>query len=159
GLPGTLFGKGQDTVIRGSYDITYYDEGTNMFASTAGNNPGQSQQLLLQPGNGFVAGALTLQTPLPPFVAFPLKYQDVWNQSDFTFGTTGFSTMKDNLRTPYVQAWTAGVQRQLMKNTVIEVRYVGNRGSSVWRTYNLNEVNIVENGFVQDFKNAQTNLA
>ena len=38
-------------MLRGGYDITYFDEGTNMFASTAGNNPGQSQGLLLQPGS------------------------------------------------------------------------------------------------------------
>ena len=60
-------------MFRGGYDLTYYDEGTNMFASTAGNNIGQSQTLLLQPGApGFTVGGLTLQTPLPPFVASPV---------------------------------------------------------------------------------------
>src|SRR5215471_8636278 len=130
-----------------------------MFSSTAGNNPGQSQQWLLSPGIGFAPGALTLQTPLPPFVTFPLAYQDVWPQSDFTFGTTGFSTMKDTLRMPYVQSWNIGVQRQLDKDMVVEARYLGNRSSNVWRTYNVNEVNTVENGFANEFKNAQGNLA
>jgi hypothetical protein len=46
GLLATLFGKGDETVIRGGWDITYFDEGTNMFASTAGNNTGQSQALV-----------------------------------------------------------------------------------------------------------------
>ena len=58
-----------------------------------------------------------------------------------------------------MQAWNIGVQRQIMKNTVIEVRYLGNRGHNVWHTFNLNEVNIFENGFLQEFKNAQKNLA
>ena len=58
-----------------------------------------------------------------------------------------------------MQAWNIGVQREIMKNTVIEVRYLGNRGSNVWHTFNLNEVNIFENGFLQEFKNAQQNLA
>jgi hypothetical protein len=58
-----------------------------------------------------------------------------------------------------VQAWNIGVQRLIAKNTVIELRYLGNRASRVWNTYNLNEVNIFENGFLQDFKNAQKNLA
>ena len=31
--------------------------------------------------------------------------------------------------------------------------------SNVWHTYNMNEVNIFENGFVNEFKNAQRNLA
>jgi hypothetical protein len=38
------------------------------------------------------------------------------------------------------------------------VRYVGNRGSNLWRGYNLNETNIIENGFLNDFRNAQRNL-
>jgi hypothetical protein len=156
---GKILGTGSQTVIRGSYDVTYYDEGTNMFSSTAGNNPGQSQQLLLSPGIGFAPGSLTMQSPLPPFSAFPLAYQDVWPQSDFTFGTTGFQTMKDTLRMPYVQAWNIGVQREITKSMVIEARYLGNRSTNVWRTYNLNEVNTIENGFVSEFKNAQQNLA
>src|SRR5215203_2497838 len=43
GLLSRIFGTGDETVFRGSYDITYFDEGTNIFASTAGSNPGQSQ--------------------------------------------------------------------------------------------------------------------
>jgi hypothetical protein len=156
---GRILGSGPETVVRASYDITYYDEGTNMFSSTAGNNPGQSQQLLLQPGNGFVSGALTLQTPLPPFVAFPVNYTEVWPQSDFTFGTTGFSTMKDKLQLPSVQAFNIGVQREISRNTVIEARFIANRGNNVWHTYNVNEVNTIENGFAKEFKNAQTNRA
>src|SRR5262249_28979071 len=149
-----------ETVIRGGYDVTYYDEGTNMFASTAGNNQGQGQTLDLRPGfPGFAPGGLTLQSALPPYVVFPPTYTDASPPSRFTFSTTNFRTMKDDLRTPYVQSWNIGVQRELAKNTVAEVRYVGNYGSHVWRTFSINEVNIFENGFLQEFKNAQRNLA
>jgi hypothetical protein len=154
----TLLGRPSEVVIRGGYALTYYDEGTNMFASTAGNNPGIGQSLDLRPGvPGFVPGGLRLQSALPPFVVFPLSYQDTYEQATFTFGS-GFQTMKDDLRMPSVQSWNIGVQRELMKNTVLEVRYMGNRASHVWRTYNLNEVNIFENGFLGEFKNAQRNL-
>jgi len=159
GLLAKLIGNAQRSVIRGGYVLTYYDEGTNMFASTAGNNPGQAQSLDLRPGlPGFVPGQLTLQTPLPPFAVFPLTYANTYAQSTFTFGS-GISTMKDDLRTPYVQAWNIGIQRELLKNTVLEVRYMGNKASKVWRTYNLNEANIFENGFLEEFRNAQQNLA
>jgi hypothetical protein len=160
GLWGRLLGTGSETVIRGGYDLTYYDEGTNMFASTSGNNPGQGQSLDLRPGfPGFAPGGLTLQSALPPYVVFPPTYADLYPQSLFTFGSTNFRTMKDDLRTPYVQSWNIGIQREIAKNTVVEVRYVGNRADHVWRTYSVNEVNIFENGFVQEFKNAQRNLA
>ena len=160
GFLGALLGKGSESVVRGGYDLTYYDEGTNMFAATAGNNPGQGQTLDLRPGlPGFAPGGLTLQSPLPPFAVFPLTYSNTYDQSIFTFGSTNFRTMQSDLRTPYVQSWNIGVQRELAKNTVAEMRYVGNRGSHVWRTYGVNEVNIFENGFLQEFKNAQRNLA
>lgn len=157
-LIGTIVGKGQDSVIRGGYALTYYDEGTNMFAFNSGSNPGLGQSLRLQPGIGFQPGQLTLRTPLPPFVAFPTEYKETFPQSDFTF-SNAFRTMKDNLQTPSVHQWNIGLQRKIMKDTVIEVRYLGTRGNNVWRTYNLNEVNIFENGFLQEFKNAQNNLA
>jgi hypothetical protein len=160
GLLAKIFGKGEETVFRGGYDITYFDEGTNMFASTAGNNPGQSQSLLLTPGApGFVPGGLTLQSPLPPFVPQPAAFKDVWDQSELTFGTTGIQTMADDLKTGYVHSWNIGVQRLLMKDTVLEVRYLGNRGNNLWHTFDMNEVNVFENGFLDEFRRAQQNLS
>jgi hypothetical protein len=160
GFLGRLIGRNNKSVIRGGFARNYYDEGTNFFSSLPGSNPGQQQSLDLRPGvaPGFLPGGLTLQSPLPPYIAFPPSYTSTFNQADFTF-SNGFSTMKGNLRTPYVQSWNIGLQREIGSKTVVEARYLGNRGSNVWRTYNLNEVNIFENGFLQEFKNAQKNLA
>ena len=159
GLLGTIFGRGDETVFRGGWDITYFDEGTNMFASTAGNNTGQSQVLLLQPGMpGFTAGGLTLQSPLPPFQAAPAAYQDVWTQAEIAF-VNGLGSMFSDLETGYVQSWNIGLQREIARNTVVEVRYLGNRANKLWHSFSLNEVNIFENGFLDEFKRAQQNLA
>jgi hypothetical protein len=40
----------------------------------------------------------------------------------------------------------------------VEVRYVGTRSRDLWRTYNYNEVNIHENGVLDEFLLAQQNL-
>jgi hypothetical protein len=40
----------------------------------------------------------------------------------------------------------------------MEVRYTGNHGVKLWRQSNLNEVNIFENGFLDEFNNALNNL-
>src|SRR4029450_1153697 len=48
---------------------------------------------------------------------------------------------------------------QIARNTVIEVRYLGNRAEKLWHAFSLNEVNIFENGFLDEFKRAQQNLA
>jgi len=160
GLLGRMIGKDGKTVVRGGYALTYYDEGTNFFMSNPGNNPGQQQSLDLQPGApGFAPGGLTLQSALPPLVAFPDAYKSAFNLADFTFSGSTISTMKPDLQLPYVQSWNIGVQREIAPTTVVEVRYLGNRGSHEWRTYNVNEVNIFENGFLDEFKRAQNNLA
>jgi len=63
-----------------------------------------------------------------------------------------------NIRQAYVQSWTFSFQREMAKDTVLDVRYVGNHGTRLWRQVNINEVNIVENGFLNEFKIAQNNL-
>jgi hypothetical protein len=166
GFIGKLFG-GSKTVIRGSYSLIFYDEGTQMFAANLGPNAGKTVDAPLIPGQ---AG----QTALPAFytlsdiVANPLSassfdlsitdYKRVINLADQTFARN-ISGVDPTLRAPYTINWTFGIQRELMKNSVLEIRYVGNQSKLAWRTSNLNEVNIFENGFLQEFKNAQTNLA
>src|SRR5262249_44820306 len=64
-----------------------------------------------------------------------------------------------NLRPGYVQSWDLGFQRELNRDTVLEVRYVGNHGTKLWRTIGLNEINIFENAFLNEFNVAAQNLA
>jgi len=146
------------TVIRANYGITYYQEGMLTFGETVGANPGGTQQLFLNPGQpGFTAGGLSLSGNLPPLQTFPTAFNPPFAQSLFTFGRVSFGTTSPDLRTPYVQNWSIGIQRELSHNAVIEARYVGNKASHVWRTYNINEVNTLENGFAREVTNALTN--
>ena len=55
-----------------------------------------------------------------------------------------------DLKIGKIHSWTFSIQRELTPNTVLEVRYIGNRGKDLWRQYDLNELNITENGV---FKN------
>jgi hypothetical protein len=43
-----------------------------------------------------------------------------------------------NLKTPYSQRWQIGLQRQLWRDIVVEVSYVGNRGTDLIMSRNLN---------------------
>jgi hypothetical protein len=156
---GGFFGKllGPSTVLRGGFSMVYYDEGTQMFAAGAGNNPGKLQSLNATPGQAGIPFGLTLQSPLPSFTSFPGSFTSTFNQADFTFANT-FQTMAPNLKTPYTENWDFGIQREVAKDSVLEVRYVGNESHRGWRRINYNEVNIFENGFLQEFQNAQNNL-
>ena len=69
-----------------------------------------------------------------------------------------YTTYSEDIKTPMIVNWTLGYQRELWRNAALEVRYVGNRGKNIWRSYDLNETNIIENRFVDEFRNAQRNL-
>ena len=147
-----------NSVIRGSVGVNYYDEGLIAFSSAATGNPGLTQQISLNPGQpGFPIGGLSLASPVPPLNTFPSSFAFPIPQSLFTFAR-GFSTINPNIRTPYILNWNIGLQREIGSRAAVEARYVGNHGFRIWRSYDINEVNIFENGFVQEFKNAQRNL-
>lgn len=113
----------------------------------------------LNPGQpGFPPGGLTLSSPTPALSVSPASFTFPLAQSGFTFNR-GFATVDPNLQSPSVLNWSIGIQREVGSNGAFEVRYVGNRGRNLWRSYDLNEVNIFENGFVDEFKHAQQNLA
>jgi hypothetical protein len=63
-----------------------------------------------------------------------------------------------NIKTGYVDSFSFGYQRQLDRDSVIEIRYVGNRGHKLRRTNFVNEINTIENGFAAEFARAQANL-
>jgi hypothetical protein len=60
--------------------------------------------------------------------------------------------------TPYMQQYIVGVQHELWKNIAIEVSYVGSRGSDLFRMTNVNQMDLVANGFIRDFQAAQRNF-
>src|SRR5262249_46577202 len=164
GLLGKILG-GSKTVIRGSYGIIVYDEGTQFFAANLGPNAGKTiNATTLIPGQGALPAFYTLSdviaNPLTAssFTFASTTYKPVINQADQTF-VRNINGFDPNLRTPYSVNYTVGIQREFGRNNVLEVRYVGNQSHLVWRTSNVNEVNIFENGFLQEFKNAQKNLA
>src|SRR6202008_3972420 len=42
---------------------------------------------------------------------------------------------------PYTQNWNFEIQREVAKNTTVEVRYVGTKGTKLWSTVDLNTLN------------------
>ena len=152
-----VFGDGGQTVFRGGYSIAYNREGMGVFSSIFGANPGAAVTanrnltlgnlgtlpLLLREGS-----RLGPPTDIPTAPVFP-------NSGLITDSVNAFNP---NLVLGYVQSWTFGMQREINRDTVIEVRYVGNRAVKQWQQYNLNEINVVENGFLSEFQLAQANL-
>jgi hypothetical protein len=161
-----LFGAAGKTVLRAGFSVAYDNEGIDAFFGVAQDNPGYFGSQTSAAGasnnlaNGtFQAGSFILGQPTPlNFVA----------QTPQTFGgpfaatpTVGTGqqefSIDPHLKPPMVESWNAGIQRELSSNMVLEIRYQANHGVGLSGLFNINEVNIFENGFLNQFNEAASN--
>lgn len=120
GFAWTLGDDGK-TVVRAGYGI-YYDQsplapGEALYF----NSPYFDNNIFFSlPGL-----PLTLDNPFPAFFPFPLPDSALAIQRD--------------LRTAYMQHWNLNVQRQLGDNNVLEVAYVGSKGTKLLTARDINQ--------------------
>ena len=162
----TLLG-GDSTVIRGGYALRRYTEPEQFvwdYSTSFGSFFYQTYSSVAEAGGGagtFAPGSQTLGGPaITNFNFTPPTYLPTEAQSDFTFNPAAppITGIDRKIKQPYVQSWNIGIQRSLGHDLALEVRYNGNRSIHQWLAIDPNEVNIFENGFLQEFKNAQANL-
>jgi hypothetical protein len=157
GFLSRILGQEGDTVFRAAYALAYERPGMSDYTDVFGSNPGPSVN-----GNRSVSLG-NLGTPLPVLLRDSSRLgpgsipaQLTYPYSDLP--TEDINIFDENLQTPYSQTWTAGMQRKISRNMSVEGRYVGTRHLQDWITYNYNDANIVENGFLDEFRKAQANL-
>jgi hypothetical protein len=159
GILGKIFGGHEGaSVVRAGYSISTVREGQQLFISLWGANQGITQTASVSnsttPADFGPAGSVLFRGNLPtksglvttPAYPIPASF------------TTGLNDFTPNMSLGYVQSWNLGWQRELGRDSVVEFRYTGNHGVHLWRQYNLDEVNIFENGFLKEFQAAQNNL-
>ncbi|MGH9901341.1 MAG: TonB-dependent receptor domain-containing protein, partial [Pyrinomonadaceae bacterium] len=155
GLLNRFFGNAGQSVVRAGYSVAFVREGLGNVTQLITANPGGT--LTLQ--SDVATGTLPIGTLFrdraalapPAFSATPAY--PILATPGLAIG--GFDP---DLKTGLVHSWNVGIQREIFKDTVVEARYVGTRGRDLWRRYGLNEVNVVENGFLREFRLAQANL-
>lgn len=149
-----VFGESGQSVIRAGYSIAYNQDGTNVGSTGLGTNPGQAFSVAVSTANGTLPIGSLFRTPgsIPNPTITPPTFP-------FTPGVNDQAVaFSPDLRIGYVQSWTFGIQREIMRDTVFEMRYVGNRAKKLTRLWSINEVNTIENGFASEFRLAQANL-
>jgi hypothetical protein len=159
GILGRIFGSHEGaSVLRAGYSISTVREGQQLFISLWGANQGITQTASVSnsstPADFGPAGSVLFRGNIPtksgltttPVYPIPASF------------TTALNDFTPNMSLGYVQSWNIGWQRELGRDSVVEFRYTGNHGVHLWRQYNLDEVNIFENGFLKEFQLAQNNL-
>ena len=114
-------GDDQVTVLRGGYGV-YYDQSPLAPAEALYfNSPFFDNNIFFSlPGL-----PLTLNDPFPSFFPFPLPDSALAIQRD--------------LRTGYMQHWNFNVERQFGERTVLEVAYVGSKGTKLLTARDINQ--------------------
>jgi hypothetical protein len=142
------------TSIRGGYGISYVIDNniTTLQNAAAFGNDGLSTTITDNEVSGNISAPSVIAAPtfqVPRSTRLSFEENPV----------SALFTIDPNLRTPYVQQWNIGIERELFRNTAFEVRYVGNRGTKLTRGIDLNQQNIFAGGFLEDFNRARFNMA
>ncbi len=140
------------TAVRAAYGV-YFVNDANI--ATILNNPiitngGLVSTVTAQGLNGRFASPTAIPTPA---FQVPRTFAD----NNRVLGTgAAFGMPSPDLVSPYVQQWSIGLQREF-KGVVLEARYLGNHGTKLFRSFDLNQVIVRENGFLADFQRARSN--
>src|SRR5262249_1152779 len=114
-----IFGNNGKSSIRAGYSISYLQDGFTVVSNALGTgttNPGLIQASANNTPTGVLAASgIALPTPV-----FQIPITDAQNLA--INNTNGLWTFDPNLRTPYVQQWSFGIEREIANNTAIEVR-------------------------------------
>ena len=129
---GFAYQANEKTVVRGGYGIYYGFLGTRR---TAVNQTGFSQgtNMVTSTDNGLTFTG-TLANPFPNGLLSPTGA----SLGTLTNLGAGISFFNQNPKTPYNQKWSIGIQRKLPFKSMIDISYVGNRGTRIETGRNLN---------------------
>jgi outer membrane receptor protein involved in Fe transport len=127
GLLGKLFGD-RKTVIRTGYQIGYDSFFNNIASNAAVATPNVLATTLSSSATtANPRGTANWSTLVPTVPRDPLP-------------TDSQTLMSKNLVNPYYQRWSLGIQRQLPTNIVIDISYVGTKGTKLYANEDLNPI-------------------
>ncbi len=160
GFFSNLFGSAGKSVFRGGYSRAFVREGTALIGSILAANPGGAISTTRSVANGNLFVGTNLRDPNNPNLVPPSFPSTPAYPIDFASlpALQGVNTFDPSLETGFVDSFSFGYQREIDRNSVIEIRYVGNRGKDLFRQHNVNELNTIENGLVSEFYMARQNL-
>jgi hypothetical protein len=139
------------SVIRGNYRVAY-DRINTFLASSAifQSIPGITFQTT---NTAFGQGGGRLRHGLPSLA--PTVSPESLLQPP-AVSSNSMRVFDSEFTTPITHGWAITYQRQLFKQTLMEVAYVGRRAEHLYGAYNVNQAEIVDNGFLGAFNAAKS---
>jgi hypothetical protein len=153
------------TVLRGGYSRVFgNDQIVTAISQAPSNNTGLGSVvsnvtnangltfLNFRLGENIPNPAIPSRVPLEQLTFLRNTTPPIANFAGVVFG------VDPKIQTPMVEQYSFGIQREFFNNMALEVRYVGTRSNNVTRAYNVNELDISNNGFLADYNRARANF-
>lgn len=155
--------KSGKTSIRGNYRIASDRIATQLFAASIyqnipGNALGATNTAFGQGGGLFRNVAPVISALVPSSTPEALR-------QPAAFGTGSINVIDPALQFPQIHSWSLSFQREVSRNTIVEVNYIGKHGVHLLGGYNANQVNInakvtgQNESFLDAFNNIRANAS
>ena len=151
------------TVLRAGYGVAFDPISSFQVTAVAGRPPGITTACQSVPGGSTQPGCQAapdrrinegFPEELAPPAAKPSQFLTPPRQLSGT--APNIATFNQQLKLPTVHQWNFNIQRELGGGTLVEARYVGRRGTRLFRSYDLNQISA--DPLLADFKTMQRNI-
>jgi outer membrane receptor protein involved in Fe transport len=155
GMSRFLFGENDATVIRAGFSIAYEPAFYNILLNVSTSAPtvflNQINNRLDDPATPINEAILAPNFRLPSNPTGDVvrsSLSSFLQKNTFDPRLLSQTTVGSGFHAPYSRQWSFGIQRQVNRNNVAEVRYVGNSGHGLFQTVNGNpRIDSLVNGF------------
>ncbi|HEX8458890.1 MAG TPA: TonB-dependent receptor [Pyrinomonadaceae bacterium] len=150
GLAWDPFGDGK-TSVRTNFRLAYDRMNTFVFSSFIYNTaPGATFAALNSTAGSLANEQGRLRFGIPA-VAPPAGVTPEALRQPAPFSGNSTTVIDPSLRSPKTYQWGASLQREIGWGSVVEVNYIGRKGIGLYGAYDVNQVDIFRNGFLEGF--------
>jgi hypothetical protein len=153
-LPGAglswAIGKDNKTIFRAGYAMSSDRNSLRNADTEVGSNPPMNTTVTYQSGGlqNLSNVAVPFNPGVPPFAGL--------GTVPLTDRTQTLRVFDTGLRNQYYQNWNVSLQREITKDSILSVRYIGTKGTKLLDGVNLNSDVIGSNGFLNAFNITRT---
>jgi outer membrane receptor protein involved in Fe transport len=141
-----LFGENDATVIRAGFSMAYEPAFYNILLNVSTSAPTVFLNTINNTGTAAAPGFRLPSNPTGDVVRSALG--SFLQKNTFDPRWLNQTIVGSDFHAPYSRQWSFGIQRQINRNNVAEIRYVGNAGRGLFQTVNRNpSIGNLLNGF------------